>query len=82
MTSTKVTVRRLPTFVAAPGQRIGNENIRGQGHTTFKLNKPHTKTIEVKKSSRLVRKINVGRILIISRTTEECSFKLETKYVY
>ena len=82
MTSTKAILRRLPTFVAAPGQRIGNKNIRGQGYTTFKLNKPQTKAIEVKKDSRLVRKMNIRRILIISRKTEECSFKLEIKYVY
>ena len=37
MARTKATVRRLPTFIPASGQRIGNENIRGQRKALFKI---------------------------------------------
>ena len=39
MARTKATVRRLgqPTFMAAPGQRIGNKNILNRRNSMFKL---------------------------------------------
>ena len=56
MARTKATVRRLPrpTFIPAPGQRIGNENIlnRRLRNTPFKIKKlmSETKQVEVKKN--------------------------------
>ena len=56
MATTKATVRRLnrPTFVAAPGQRIGNKNIMNRRQSTFKIKTllPQHKQIEVKKTAK------------------------------
>ena len=50
---TKATVIRLnrPTFVAAPGQRIRNKNIRNKRQSMFKIKTllPQIKQVEVKK---------------------------------
>ena len=49
----KATVRRLrqPTFVPAPGQRIGNKNIMNRRYAILKIKNslPQTKQVEVKK---------------------------------
>ena len=56
MARTKATVRRLPrpTFIPAPGQRIGNENIlnRRLRNAPFKIKKlmSETKQVEGKKN--------------------------------
>lgn len=49
MTRTKATVRRLPDFIPAPDQRIGNKNIRMQINATFKIKKllPQTKVVAI-----------------------------------
>ena len=56
MTRLKATVRRLnmSTFVAAPGQRIENENIMNRRHSIFKIKTllPQTVQAEVKKMAR------------------------------
>ena len=56
MARTKATVRRLnrPTFVAAPGQRIGNKNIMNGRRSMFKIKTllPQIKQVEVKKTVR------------------------------
>ena len=51
MAKTKATVRRLPSLVPAPGQRIGNKNIMNRRNAMFKLKNllPQPKHIEVKK---------------------------------
>ena len=54
MARTKATVRRLnrPTFVAAPGQRIGNKNIMNRKQSMFKIKTvlPQTEQVEVEKT--------------------------------
>ena len=56
MARRKATVRRLrqPTFVAAPGQRIGNKNIMKRKNSMFKIKTllPQTPHIEVKKMTK------------------------------
>ena len=56
MARTKATVRRLnrPTFVAAPGQRIGNKNTMNRRQSMFKIKtlSPQHKQIEVKKMAK------------------------------
>ena len=53
MARAKATVRRInaPSFVAAPGQRIGNKNILNRRNVRFKIKTilPQQKPIEVKK---------------------------------
>ena len=66
MTRTKATVRRLnrPTFVAAPGQRIGNKNFMNRRHSMFRLRTllPQTVQVEVKKKNgQVVRRMKVRR---------------------
>ena len=55
MTRTKTTVTRLnrPTFVDAPGRRIGNKNIINRRQSIFKIKTilPQIKQVEVKKWS-------------------------------
>ena len=52
MARTKATVRKPPTFVPAPEQRIGNKNIlnRRLRNAPFKIKKllPQTKQVKVK----------------------------------
>ena len=56
MARTKETVRRLrqPTFVPAPGQRIGNKNMNRR-YAMFKIKNllPRAKQVEVKKMAKL-----------------------------
>ena len=56
MARTKATVRRLnrPTFVPAPGQRIGNKNTMNRRQSMFKIKtlSPQHKQIEVKKMAK------------------------------
>ena len=65
MARTKATVKRLnrPTFVAAPGQRIGNKNIMNRRQSTFKIKTllPPIKQVEVKKNGQVFRRMNVRR---------------------
>ena len=65
MARAKGTVRRLnrQTFVAAPGQRIGNKNImnRRKSMFEFKTLLPQIKQIEVKKNGQVVRRMTVRR---------------------
>ena len=65
MASTKATVRKLnqPTFVAAPGQRIGNNNIMDRRNSMFKIKTllPQALRVEVKKNGQVVRRVNVRR---------------------
>ena len=65
MARKKATVRRLrqATFVAAPGQRIGNKNILNRKNSMFKIKNllPQTLQIEVKKNGQVVRRINIRR---------------------
>ena len=51
MARTKITVRRLQTFVPAQGQRIGNKTIMNRRNAMFKIKTllPRSKQIEVKK---------------------------------
>ena len=53
MARTKATVRRLSrtTFVAAPGQRIGNKTIMNKRQSMFKIKTllPQIKQVQVKK---------------------------------
>ena len=63
MTRTKATVRRLRTFLPAPGQRTGNKDIlnRRLRNAPFKIKKllPQTKQAEVKNNGQVVRRMNV-----------------------
>ena len=56
MVRVKATVRRLnrPTFVAAPGQIIGNKNIMNRRQLMFKIKTllPQIKQVEVKKTAK------------------------------
>ena len=56
MARTKATVRRInaPSFVTAPGQRIGNKNILNRRNARFKIKKilPQQKQTEVKKKKK------------------------------
>ena len=65
MARTKATVRRLnkPTFVAAPGQRIGNKNIMNRRQSMFKIKAllPQHKQVEVKENGQVVRRMIVRR---------------------
>ena len=63
MARTKITVRRLQTFVRTQGQRIGNKNIMNRRNAMFKIKilLPRSKQIEVKKSGQVVRRMNVRR---------------------
>ena len=63
MARTKITVRRLQTFVRAQGQRIGNKNIMNRRNAMFKIKilLPRSKQIEVKKSGQVLRRMNVRR---------------------
>ena len=60
MARTKATVTRInaPSFVAAPGQRIGNKNILKRRNARFKIKTilPQQKQIEVKKNGQVVHK--------------------------
>ena len=64
MTRAKATVRRLnqPTFVSAPGQRIGNKNMNRR-NSMFKLKTLLRQTlgVEVKKNGQVVGGMNVRR---------------------
>ena len=75
MARTKDTIRRLrqPTFVAPPGQRIGNKNILNRRQSRFKIKKllPQTLQVEVKKNGHIARKMNVRRKLLYSFVTED-----------
>ena len=55
MARTKATARRQrqPTFVAAPGQRIGNKNIMNRKNSLFKIKTflPQTLQVKVKKKT-------------------------------
>ena len=57
MARTKATVRRInaPSFVTAPGQRIGNKNILNRRNARFKIKKilPQQKQTEVKKKKKI-----------------------------
>ena len=63
MAKTEATVRRLgqPTFVAAPGQSIGNKNILNRKNSMFKVKTllPQTLQVEVKRNSQVIWKLNV-----------------------
>ena len=65
MARTKATVRRLnrTTFVAAPGQRIGNKNIMNRRESMFKIKTllPQIKQVQVKKKCQVVRRMTVRR---------------------
>ena len=56
MARTKATVRRLnrSSFVAAPGQKIGNKNIMNRRQSIFKIRAllPQIKQVEVKKTAK------------------------------
>ena len=54
MARTKATVRRLPTFVPDPGQRIGNKNIMNRWNAMFKIKTllPQSKQVEFKKMAK------------------------------
>ena len=58
MARTKATVKRInaPSFVATPGQRIGNKNILKRRNARFKIKTilPQQKQIEVKKNGQVV----------------------------
>ena len=77
MVRTKAIVRRLnrPTFVAEPGQWIGNKNIMNRRQCMFKIKSllPQIKQNEVKKNGQVVRRITV-RSLIISPGREGLDF--------
>ena len=66
MTRTKATDRKLnrPTFVPAPGQRIGNKNIMNRRQSMFKIKTllPQIKQVEVKKNGEVVGKMTVRRM--------------------
>ena len=61
MDRTKATVRRLnrPTFVAVPGQRIGNKNIINRRQSMFKIKTllPQIEQVEVKKNGQVIRRM-------------------------
>ena len=65
MARTKATVKRLnrPTFVAAPGQRIGNKNIMNRRESMFKIKTLllQSKYVKVKKNRQVVRRMTVRR---------------------
>ena len=52
MARTKATVRRIrqPTFVLAPGPRVGNKNVINRRNPMFKIKTllPKTRQVEVK----------------------------------
>ena len=53
MARTKATVRRLPTFVPDPGQRIGNKNMnRRNAMSKIKTLLPQSKQVEFKKMAK------------------------------
>ena len=65
MARTKATARNInrPTFVAAPGQRIGNRNIMNRRQSMFKIKTllPQIKQVEVKENGQIVRRMTVRR---------------------
>ena len=63
MARTKAAVRRQSTFVAAPGQRIGNKNVISRRNSMFKT-KTHlseTLQVEVRINGQVLRRMNVRR---------------------
>ena len=67
MDRTKATVRRLnrPTFVAVPGQRIGNKNIINRRQSMFKIKTllPQIEQVEVKKNGQVIRRMTKSLIV-------------------
>ena len=65
MDRTKPTVKRLnrPTFVAAPGQRIGNKNMINRRQSMFKIKTLLTQIeqVEVKKNGQVVRRMTIRK---------------------
>ena len=85
MARTKATVRwlRQPTFVAAPGQRIGNKNLNKR-NSMFKIKTllPQTLQIEVKKMAKLYEEWTSEESHIISLVTEGWDFNQHDRPLY
>ena len=85
MARAKATVRRLnqPTFLAAPGQRIGNKNMnRRNSMFNSKKELQQTLRVEVKKMDKLLEEWTSGENHIISQATEGCGFKIDLFALY